>query len=258
LPLGDRAPDAHPEAAPVSAEPDISEVIGLTFVFIPPGRFLMGSHEDEPGRQNDEWQHEVVLTQGVYLQTALVTQRQWKAIMGNNPSCFPDVGSHRPVDGVSWEDCQEFINRLNARSRLRYRLPTEAEWEYACRAGSVTTFCNGDISQNHCELDPFLDEVAWYCGNSDFRSHPVRKKRANAWGLFDMHGNLCEWCLDCYGSYGALPQADPLAASAARERVCRGGSWISNVENCRSAARFAWPPHSRSDYIGFRLVRLPA
>lgn len=226
------------------------------FVFIAPGTFFMGSPEEEFGRYADEPLHRVTLTQGFFLQTTPVTQRQWKAVMGANPSSFPDRALERPVDGVSWHDCQDFIRRLNAVGKHRYRLPTEAEWEYACRAGSSTAFCNGDITPSEAQLDPALDAVGWYRLNSDGTPQPVARKTPNAWGLYDMHGNLCEWCEDWYGPYPQGHVMDPVNTRAGDGRVCRGGSWASGAANCRSAARFCFSPDCRSDFVGFRLVRI--
>lgn len=226
-----------------------------SFVYIPPGIFFMGSPEDEPGRNKDETLHEVTLTRGFSMQTTLVTRRQWKRVMGNNPSSCKSGDKDCPVDGVSWIDCQEFIKKLNATETYRYRLPTEAEWEYACRANSSGGFGHEcvDLSEDgHCTG---LDEIAWYEGNSKSRPHPVARKRANAWGLFDMHGNLCEWCQDWYGEYPLESQEDPAGAMAGFERISRGGCWVSIALNCRSACRFSWPPDWRSDFVGFRLVR---
>ncbi len=225
------------------------------FVFVAPGTFLMGSPEEEFGRYGDETLHEVTLSAGFTLQATLVTQRQWKAVMGTNPSSFADRLPDRPVDGVSWEDCQAFIRRLNAAGKHRYRLPTEAEWEYACRAGSSTAFCNGDITPSDTELDTALDAVGWYHLNAGGAPQPVARKQPNAWGLYDMHGNLCEWCEDWYGKYPEGPVMDPVNTHPDEGRVCRGGSWASDAANCRSAARFSFPPKCRSDFVGFRLVR---
>jgi formylglycine-generating enzyme required for sulfatase activity len=226
-----------------------------SFVLIAPGTFPMGSPEYETGRSSDEIIHEVTLTKGFYMQKTLVTQGQWKALMDNNPASFSDGGDDCPIESVSWNECQEFIRRLNAGKDSIYRLPTEAEWEYACRARSSTPFCGGEISALYCANDPILSEAGWYCGNSGRQSRPVAQKSPNVWGLYDMHGNVSEWCRDWYGEYGPNSQTDPLGPQSGSAKVIRGGSWFSNAKNCRSASRFYWPPNSRSEFIGFRLVK---
>ncbi len=235
----------------------IFNYLNMSFVYIRAGSFLMGSPETEPGRQADELQHEVTITQPFYLQTTPVTQGQWRAIMGSNPSKFSNGGDNCPVEGVSWHDCQEFLQRLNSREEGTYRLPSEAEWEYACRAETATAFANGDITQLFCDHDPSLDAAGWYCYNADRRTHPVGEKQANPWGLYDMHGQVGEWCQDWYGEYAPTPETDPKGLSSGTERVVRGGSWFASSKKCRSASRFKWPPHSKNNLqiIGFRLVR---
>jgi formylglycine-generating enzyme required for sulfatase activity len=248
---------------PKTAEPvldggTLQNFLGMSFLYIPPGSFLMGSPEDEPERNDDELQHRVTLTKGFYMQTTLVTQRQWKAVMKDNPSCFKNERNDYPVEGISWNDCQELIRTLNAADgSCVYRLPTEAEWEYACRAGAQSAFANGDISEAPCDADSCLGHMAWYRANSDGRSHQVATKAPNAWGLYDMHGNLCEWCQDRYGEYSAFPAIDPAGSNEGDLRVGRGGSWFSSAESCRSARRFSWPSDFRNDFIGFRLVAEP-
>lgn len=196
------------DVADASKEPESVGTVGpreLEFVYISPVTFMAGSAPFEPGRNVDELHHEVTLTRGFYLQTTLVTQSQWKAVMGQNPSSFLEDSEEFPVESVSWYECQEFIKRLNGMDQFRYRLPTEAEWECACRAGTVTPFCNGEITEMFCGSDPLLEAVGWYCGNSNREAHPVALKGPNAWGLCDMHGNLCEWCQDWYGEYPSTP-----------------------------------------------------
>ena len=166
----------------------------------------MGSPETELGRGEDELPHEVTITRGFFLQTTAVTQGQWKAVMGNNPSRFSPKGDDHPVESVSWYDCQKFIERLNSSGEHIYRLPTEAEWEYACRAGKFSSCSEGEIIELFCDHDPNLDAVGWYCGNSDRATHPVAQKKPNPWGLYDLHGNVLEWCQDWYGTYPATPQ----------------------------------------------------
>jgi len=263
-PGGADAPRTPPAPEPLAATaptgelyPPLTNSLGMSFVSIPAAAFIMGSPEDEPGRNPDEIPHEVTISRAFYLQTTPVTQGQWRALMDDNPSIFSDGGDDCPVEGVSWNDCQEFIQRLNARGEGTYRLPKEAEWEYACRAGSPTAFANGEITQLLGEPDPNLDAMGWYCGNSGRRTHPVGQKAPNRWGLYDMHGNVSEWCQDWYGPYPETPQVDPAGPPKGMERIFRSGSLFGNALTCRSAYRAKWPPQSRSKFqvLGFRLVR---
>ena len=218
--------------------------IGQTFVYIQPGTFMMGSPTDEPCRESDETQHEVILTQGFYMQTTEVTQGQWQAVMGSNPSYFQSCGADCPVEQVSWNGVQNFINQLNALDPgHNYCLPTEAQWEYAARAGSSTTFANGNIAS--CKEDPNMGIVGWYWYNSSvdyspnfygLGPHTAAGKQPNTWGLYDMHGNVWEWCADWYGSYPAETVTDPTGPASAANRIFRGGSWGNNAKYCRSGA----------------------
>ncbi|MBC8393272.1 MAG: formylglycine-generating enzyme family protein [Deltaproteobacteria bacterium] len=228
----------------------------MEFVYIQPGTFIMGSPTNEPGRDNDEKQHRVNLTKGFYMQTTEVTQGQWKEVMGSNPSHFKNCGVDCPIEKVSWSDVQQFINKLNQREGSgTYRLPTEAEWEYAARAGSKTAFANGDISGTVCGYDSNLDAMGWYCGNANNKTHPVAQKQPNAWGLYDMHGNVWEWCQDWFGAYPSGSVTDPTGPSGGSFRVLRGGSWDHDARCCRSAFRGRGNPGRRDDYLGFRLLR---
>jgi formylglycine-generating enzyme required for sulfatase activity len=217
--------------------------LNMTFVYISPGTFMRVSSRSEglissliatvAGRK-DETLSAVTLTQGFYMQTTQVTQAQWKAVMGNNPSGFKDCGDDCPVENVSWNDAQEFIKRLNEKEGKPYRLPTEGEWEYACRAGSTSQFCFGDD-------ESLLSEYAWYINNSDNRTHPVGTKKPNAWGLYDMHGNVWEWVQDWYGNYPSGSVTDPVGPERGGDRVDRGGSW--DAAYCRSGhLQLARPP----------------
>ncbi|MCP4108785.1 MAG: formylglycine-generating enzyme family protein, partial [Desulfobacteraceae bacterium] len=224
------------------------------FVFLQPGTFMMGSPSDELGRNSDETQHQVTLTRGFYVQTTEVTQEQWKAVMGNNPSYFKDCGKKCPVEYVSWNDVQEFIRRLNQmESADRYRLPTEAEWEYAARAGTQTAFANGYITNEKCN-DPNLDKIGWYCGNSGNSTHPAAQKQANKWGLYDMHGNVWEWCQDWYNAYSIFAIKDPIGPKSGTAKANRGGSWFYRA-GCRAALRSRDYPGYRDNTLGFRLLR---
>jgi formylglycine-generating enzyme required for sulfatase activity len=218
--------------------------LGITFLYIPPGRFLMGDDHDGPI-------HEVTLTTGFYMQTTPVTQGQWQAVMGNNPSHFKKCGPDCPVESVSWEDAQDFIQKLNeVEGEEVYRLPTEAQWEYACRAGTTSRYFFGDDESQ-------LAEYAWYKKNSGKTTHPVAKLKPNDWGLYDMHGNVWEWCQDWYGDYPNQSVSDPTGPEKGANRVFRGGAWSYSAENCRTACRGNWPPGNRRRILGFRLVRLP-
>ncbi len=236
--------------ASARAAKSFTNSLGMTFVYCPPGTFMMGSPEYEHGRKADETQHQVTLTKGFYMQTTEVTQGQWRAVMYNNPSHFKDCGDKCPVEQVSWDDCQEFIRNLNSRDLGKgYRLPTEAEWEYACRAGSTTAYYFGDS-------DGSLGDYAWYASNSGGIEHPVAQKQPNAWGLYDMHGNVWEWCADWYENeyYANSPNTDPVGLDSGSYRVSRGGLWSDDARACRSANRGADPPGRRDIDIGLRVV----
>jgi len=246
--------------------------------WIPPGRFLMGSPDSEGGRWDDEGpQHEVTLTSGFWLGETPCTQALWEAVTGKNPSRFrsPD----RPVETVTWNDCQEFLEALNRHVLgLDARFPNEAEWEYACRAGTETSTYAGELEILGESNAPLLDGIAWYGGNSgiDFElkngldssnwaekqyphtkagTHPVAQKEPNAWGLYDMLGNVREWCFDWYGLYDEEPVQNPRGSAEGSRRVYRGGSWISDARNVRAASRNASDPGYRHDRLGFRLAR---
>ena len=218
-------------------------VKGVEFAFrwCPPGTFMMGSPTTEEGRDSCETQHQVTLTKGFWMLETEVTQKQWKAIMGNNPSDFK--GDDLPVENVSWNDCQEFCRKC-AQLGLPVQLPTEAQWEYACRAGTTGAYAGN------------LDEMAWYDSNSGSKTHPVGTKTPNAWGLYDMHGNVCEWCQDWYDEdYPSGSVTDPAGPSNGSYRVFRGGSWCGSARYCRSASRYDNVPVYREYGIGFRCVR---
>ncbi|MEA1936213.1 MAG: formylglycine-generating enzyme family protein [Thermodesulfobacteriota bacterium] len=221
--------------------------INYKMVYLKPGTFMMGSPSSESKRDSDERQHKVTLTKGFYMGTTEVTQKQWRTIMGNNPSNFK--GDNRPVESVSWNDAKEFIRKLKQREGTdTYRLPTEAEWEYACRAGSKSRFCFGDS-------DSGLGGYAWYRSNSSSKTHPVAGKKPNAWGLYDMHGNVWEWCEDWYGKYPSSHVTDPKEHSSGSYRVLRGGSWLSYARSIRSANHSRNNPDLRFNNFGFRVVR---
>jgi formylglycine-generating enzyme required for sulfatase activity len=226
----------------------ITNSIGMEFVLIPHGEFMMGSPESESGRYDDENQHKVTLTKDFYMQTTEVTQGQWKAIMGDNPSSFKDCGDDCPVENVSWDDAQAFIEKLNKKERKNYRLPTEAEWEYAARARSQAAYSFGDDAGQ-------LSEYAWYSANSGSGTHKVGDKKPNDWCLYDMHGNVWEWVSDWYGAYPASDVVDPTGTEdSSVKRVLRGGSWRSSAQDCRCANRSRFAPSYRFVNGGFRLA----
>jgi formylglycine-generating enzyme required for sulfatase activity len=232
--------------------------VGMKFVLIPPGKFMMGSPEGELGREYYEIRHQVTLTRPFYLAATEVTQRQWKTVMGSNPSTYADCGDGCPVETVSWEMAAEFIRRLNKMEGTdAYRLPTEAEWEYAARAGAQTAYYSGEATQTACESEPALDPVAWHCGNSELKPHPVGQKKPNRWGLYDMHGNVYEWCQDWWYDYTEEAAVDPVGEDAARHRMLRGGCFYYYPTNCRSAYRYYDSPGSAQYYYGFRVARDP-
>jgi formylglycine-generating enzyme required for sulfatase activity len=219
--------------------------IDMEFVRIEAGTFQMGSND---GEDYEKPVHTVRISRPFYLGKYEVTQAQWEAVMGNNPSQFKGNANH-PVENVSWDDVQEFIRRLNAKEGgARYRLPTEAEWEYVARAGTTTRWSFGDSESQ-------LGRYAWYDGNAKRQTHPVGQLQPNPWGLYDMHGNVYEWVQDWYGKYASDTAVDPAGPSSGSVRVDRGGSWSSTARNCRSALRFLGAPGGRIDDLGFRLLR---
>lgn len=253
---------------------DFSNDLGMKFKLIPAGTFTMGSPDGsikgtvaETGRDSDETQHQVTLTKSFFMQTTPVTQGQWKAVMGSNPSDFTACGDNCPVENVSWDDARAFAARMSQRGDGTYRLPTEAEWEYAARAGSTTAFPNGDIIKIGCGTvyDTNLDAIGWFCGNSAVTytpnsdgkgTHPVGQKQANVWGLYDMNGNVWEWCQDKYWTYPVGSVTDPTGPDiGTMGRVKRGGSWSDYAQYCRSANRGYESQSSSEKNIGFRLVR---
>jgi formylglycine-generating enzyme required for sulfatase activity len=248
-------PDPPVVVTPPPAQKTFTNSLGMKFVPIPAGWFMMGSPKDEPGRSDDETQHKVTISEPFFMQTTEVTQGQWKAVMGNNPSSFKDCGDNCPVENVSWDDIQDFIKKLNRKGEGTYRLPTEAEWEYAARAGSQTAFSNGDIAEKECGNDPNLSKAGWYCGNAGGKTHEVGQKQPNAWGLYDMHGNVWEWCQDWYGNYPFGAVTDPTGPDSGSSRVLRGGSWGSGARICRAARRSSSSPGYGGSNCGFRLVR---
>lgn len=234
------------DGCPAPPPPVRSGVNGVSFemVEVEGGTFQMGSSSS--GETNEVPIHSVTLSSFSIGKTE-VTQGQWQAVMGNNPSYFK--GDTRPVEQVSWEGCQEFIVKLNRLTGKQYRLPTEAEWEYAARGGNKSRGYTYSGSNN-------LDEVAWNTDNSGSETHAVGQKRANELGLYDMSGNVYEWCNDWYDEdyYGQSPSSNPQGASSGSDRVHRGGSWGNYAQYCRSAYRNDGTPSFRNGRLGFRLV----
>jgi formylglycine-generating enzyme required for sulfatase activity len=248
---------------------ELGDGVKLELVLIPAGEFLMGSPDLDKNAQNIEKpQHQVRITKPFYLGAYPVTQEQWKAVMGNNPSRLK--GPKNPVEQVSWDDCQEFLKRLNERFRRshpspllvgerEFRLPTEAQWEYACRAGSTTRYCFGNAEKQ-------LGKYAWYGKNSGDKTHPVGEKKPNAWGLYDMHGNVSEWCADWFGGdYTHSRTDDPTGPTMAVDeqgitkgvpRMIRGGNYRSLPKFCRSASRISNVPDFSYYDLGFRVARM--
>jgi formylglycine-generating enzyme required for sulfatase activity len=236
-------------AGPPKGESFSIPFVNLDMLWCKPGTFMMGSPKDEKDREEDETQHKVTLTKGFYLGKHEVTQAQWEKVMGSNPSHFK--GATLPVEKVSWDEAIKFCEKLTQTEKeagrlpegWTYTLPTEAQWEYACRAGTTTVYFFGD------EITP---KQANYDENVD-KTTPVDTYPANAWGFHDMHGNVWEWCLDRYGKYPDGSASDPVGQSVGSLRVYRGGSWAIYGRNMRSAIRGWYPPDLRYFYLGFRL-----
>jgi len=244
LPIG----SARKAGMPGLKELDLGNGVTMKLVLIPAGKFMMGSPDSEKGHgKNESPQREVTLSKPFYMGVMEVTQIQYEAVMGTNPSHFKSPTN--PVDQVSWEDAMEFCKKLSEKTGQTVRLPTEAEWEYACRAGTTTAFSFGSV-------ESALGDFAWYAANSGGTTHSVGQRKPNAWGLYDMHGNLWEWCADCYEDYPkeAVAATDPQGPASGRQRVLRGGSWFNPPDNSRAANRGGNYPHIRSDHVGFRVV----
>jgi uncharacterized protein (TIGR02996 family) len=259
--------------------PEVVNSLGMRLALIPPGRFRMGSPSSEKERKKDEGPaHEVEITRAFYLGVFPVTQGQWLRVRVTNPSCFCATGSGRervkgldtsdfPVEQVSWGDAQAFLAKLTALPEEKeagwsYRLPSEAEWEYACRGGasSSTPFCFGKSrSSTQANFNSPYPYGGAEKGTNLRRTCPVGSYRPNAWGLFDLHGNVWEWCSDWFDRnyYGQSPAQDPLGPSYAFSRVLRGGCWGAGGQYCRAARRGRFPPSYRSYFLGFRVAAVP-
>lgn len=242
--------------------------LGMKLVLIPTGEFLMGSPTGEEERDDNEHRHLVKISRAFYAGVTEVTQGQWVKVMGNNPSANSSCGRECPVELVTWHEAVKFCNKLSEREDLKqaywingtfvfrnqdangYRLPTEAEWEYACRAGTTTRFYAGDTESD-------LGRAGWYNGNSGRTIHPVGLKTPNAWGLYDMHGNVWEWNWDWYGKDYFLhsPLNNPAGPIGGLDRLHRGGGWNNGPKQSRSAFRWGVTPTGRTQFLGFRIVR---
>lgn len=229
----------------VSLSAELNKLIN-NMVYVAGGTFTMGGTSEQSSDAYDDEKptHSVTLS-SYYICKYEVTQALWRAVMGSNPSNFK--GDNLPVENVSWNDCQTFINRLNSNTGRNFRLPTEAEWEFAARGGNYSRHYKYSGSN-------YISDVAWYDGNSGNRTHPIGTKQANELGLYDMSGNVYEWCSDWYGSYSSYSQNDPTGPNSGSDRVLRGGSWSGNARNCRSSGRIIITPGARDDGLGLRLV----
>jgi eukaryotic-like serine/threonine-protein kinase len=269
---------ADPKSSPSSPVKTLTNSLGMTLIRIEAGEFLMGTTKDQVDQlmrqfpdSKLEWfddeqpQHVVTITQPIFLSIHPVTQGQYQAVMGRNPNHFKGV-DERPVESVSWFDGVDFCNRLSELENQKpyyrvdgvdvtiaggsgYRLPTEAEWEYTCRAGALTLYPFGDEASQ-------LGEYAWYSDEAGGSTHPVGQKRPNGWGVYDMLGNVYEWCADWYDAkcYASPLAANPLSATAGARRVIRGGCWNSWPRLCRTAARRWFAPEYRNFDLGFRVA----
>lgn len=256
----------------------------MRFRYIPPGTFQMGSPLEEPGRYDDEAMHEGTLTSGYWLAETEGTQGQWLQVMGNNPSRFQRCGDNCPVEQVSWYEAVAFANALSRKAGFRecyqltgcqgaeaedmrcsravavgsscsgYRLPTEAEWERAARAGTETALYTGPLVLDGWNHSRQLEAIAWYRENGGAGTHTVGEKQPNEWNLVDMLGNVWEWCDDWYSPFVHTAARDPRGPEAGLHRVCRGGSWRVTARSARAASRGWRPPGDSANYLGFRLA----
>jgi formylglycine-generating enzyme required for sulfatase activity len=229
-------------------EQEITNSVGMKLRLIEPGIFQMGAPANEPGSYDSEGpQHTVLISKTFYIGLYEVTQQEYERVMGTNPSHFKNQPNN-PVELVSWYDAVEFCEKLSAAESVKYRLPTEAEWEFACRAGTATRYYWGTV----------VDEAyAWYGGNAGGTTHPVGQKQPNAWGLYDMAGNVYEWCNDRHKRdyYRASPPVDPAGSPTGGYRVLRGGCWLKDARSLRSYSREGNNPRRRDYIYGFRVVR---
>jgi formylglycine-generating enzyme required for sulfatase activity len=247
----------HVLDAPLGQSPPLwrDRYTGMQFVLLGPGTFEMGTPPGEPEREAQERLHRVTLPHAFYMAVYEVTQGEWQRVMGQNPSRFQDCGLRCPVENVNWFEVQQFVRLLNAKSQPGFRLPTEAEWEYACRAGGTQPFGHSSTltaadANIHGEF-PYGGPAGTFRG----RTVPVGRFPANAWGLFDMAGNVWEWTEDWSCPYPTDPEANPLGRCGSETRVIRGGSWLFNGASARCGLRYTHRPDDRGPSVGVRLVR---
>lgn len=254
---------ANQAGMPVATEMDLSEGATLKAVLIPPGEFFMGSdvfgedlariYTEPPYHECERPLHEVGITTPFYMGVNPVTQVEYVAVMGKNPSHFTGLFGKRrdnqPAENMSWNDATEYCKKVSLKAGACVRLPTEAEWEYACRAGTTSQFSFGDSESE-------LGDYAWYDKNSGKKTHPVGTKKPNGWGLYDIHGNVLEWCQDWYDEnyYGQSPKEDPKGPATGTGRVLRGGSWCDPPWRVRCAYSSSYTPERGSSGVGFRVV----
>lgn len=240
-----------------------TNTLGMFFIYIAPGTYMMGSNPDEQDRGENENRHRVSISKGFYIQATEVTQGQWKKVMNTNPSYFRNGGDDCPVEMVSWNEAQVFIKKLNKKERHnKYRLPTEAEWEFACRSGTATPFYSGHcLTTDQANYDGNNPAIGCSFGSFKKKTMQVASFLPNPWALYDMHGNVWEWCEDRCAEDGAITDGsfrdgavNPLSKGG-DHRVVRGGSWISDASYCRSSSRENYRPDYRGYNIGFRLCR---
>lgn len=255
---------AAPSPARAEAPARLGNSLGMEFVLIPAGSFIMGSPADEPGRGADEVRHQVTISKPFYLQTTEVTLKQWRSLMGRRMFGRRKGPADMPVTKISFFEVQDYIDKLNQKGEGVYRLPTEAEWEYACRAGTQTAYAFGPTitcDQVMFGNNPLKDDQCVAGFEKRPRCQPGQPARVasfppNAWGLYDMHGNVWEWCSDWYGPYTNAAVGDPQGAADGTHRVRRGGSWYTGPTASRSANRNFANPAALYQTLGFRLVRL--
>jgi formylglycine-generating enzyme required for sulfatase activity len=249
------SPAAEASSQPAGPALDLGNNVAMKLVLIPSGTFMMGSPEDEQDRQDDEGpRHQVTITKPFYIGMYAVTQEQYELIMRDNPSRFR--GPQNPVETTSWDEATAFCSKLSQKTGKKIHLPTEAQWEYACRAGTTARFSFGDDEAALKDSDAAINGYAWCGCNSDSKTHPIGQKKPNPWGLYDMHGNVWQWCSDWYAdSYINAKSEDPKGPDSGRGRVLRGGSWCLKRQICRSAFRAVADPGGRvNGFAGFRVV----
>jgi formylglycine-generating enzyme required for sulfatase activity len=235
---------------PVAKEINLGGGVTMKMALIPAGKFMMGSPDTEYGHEEGpQQQHEVTISKPFYMGVTEVTQAQYEAVMGTNPSHFK--GATNPVEMVSWNEVADFCKKLSEKTRQAVRLPTEAEWEYACRAGTATASSFADANS---ALGDYLGDYAWHGANSGGKTQPVAQKKSNAWGLYDMYGNVSEWCADWYGAYPKGAVTDSQGPASGTDRVVRGSAWNNYPDYSRSAYRDFYSPDVRNYYFGFRVV----